>query len=155
MKKKENRPAARQKAPAGKSTAPRKRATRAGTAGPTPASQDAGANGSKGLLRAGLNALGTVHDDVVKHQAQVIESLLGLGKSGLSNGKAAATRSIPGLDLGLRKFEEVFDQRVAAAMQRLGLPSAREVQALREQVRELLDRIELLEGRQAPARAKR
>jgi len=157
MKKKENPPAARQKAPAGKASAPQKRAVRAGTADPGPqlAAQDASANGPKGLLRAGLKALETVHDDAVKHHAHVIESLLGLGKNGLSDGKAAATRSIPGLNFGLRKFEDVFDERVATAMQRLGLPSGREVQALRVQMRELLDRIELLEGRQARARARR
>ena len=38
---------------------------------------------------------------------------------------------------GLRKFEDVFDQRVAAALQRLGLPSAQELQALRDEVQHL------------------
>ena len=112
-------------------------------------------HGPQGLLRSGLKALGTVRDDVVKHQANVIETLLGIGKSGFS-AEVVAARNFPGLELGLRKFEDVFDHRVAAAMQRLGLPSALEIQALHDQVRELRERIELLEGREKlPARRRR
>ena len=156
VKKNEKRPAARRTSPTGKA-APRTKAarTRAANPGSAPASRESSTKSPKGFLRAGLTALGTVRDDVVKHQTNVIESILGIGKSGLASKKAAATRGLPALDLGLRKFEDVFDQRVAAALQRLGLPSAREVQALREQVHELLERIELLEGRKAPARPKR
>ena len=71
----------------------------------------------RGLLRGGLKALGNVRDDVVMHQANVIETLLGLGKGGgLSGGEAAAPRGFPGLDIGLRRFVNVFYQRVAAAV---------------------------------------
>ena len=94
------------------------------------------------LLRAGLKALGNVRDDVVKRQTNVIEGLLGIQPKG----EAASARGFPGLDsFGIRKFEDVFDQRVATALQRLGMPTMQEVQALRDEVRELraqLDRID-------------
>lgn len=95
------------------------------------------AGGAEGLLRAGLKALGTVRDDVAKRQANVIEGLLGIGQ-----GKPG----FPGLDgFGIRKFEDVFDQRVATALQRLGMPAAQEVQALRDEVAALRERVAQLE----------
>ncbi|EJL72017.1 hypothetical protein PMI12_04089 [Variovorax sp. CF313] len=100
------------------------------------------------LLRAGLKALDNVRNDVAKRQANVIEGLLGIGQG-----------KVPGLDsFGIRKFEDVFDQRVATAMQRLGMPGAEEVQALRDEVAQLRVRVAQLEGTGAAAprgRAKR
>ena len=84
---------------------------------------------AEGLLRAGLKALDNVRNDVAKRQANVIEGLLGIGQG-----------KVPGLGLdsfGIRKFEDVFDQRVATALQRLGMPDAAEVQALRDEVAQL------------------
>ena len=90
------------------------------------------------LLRAGLKALDNVRNDVAKRQANVIEGLLGIGQ-----GKVPSL----GLDsFGIRKFEDVFDQRVATAMQRLGMPDAAEVQALRDEVVRLRERVAQLEG---------
>lgn len=104
--------------------------------------------GAKGLLRAGLQALGNVRDDVVKRQTNVIESLLGMGKAEPSaDGKPAPARGFPGLDtFGIRKFEDVFDQRVATSLQRLGMPSAQEIQELREQMRQVLEHLERAES---------
>ena len=100
------------------------------------------------LLRAGLKALDNVRNDVAKRQANVIEGLLGIGQG-----------KVPGLDsFGIRKFEDVFDQRVATAMQRLGMPGAEEVQALRDEVAQLRARVAQLEGPGAaapPGRAQR
>jgi len=91
--------------------------------------------------------LGTVRDDVVKHQTNVIESLLGIGKTDPAGGKGGLPRAFPGLDtFGIRKFEDVFDQRVAAALERLGMPSAQDVQELREQVRLLREQIARMES---------
>ena len=122
-------------APAKKPAAPRRRAAAqtipAAKPRPdidTPVDDDEASGGAKGLLRAGLKALGTVRDDVVKRQTHVIESLLG-GKS-IDPGASA-------LGFGFRKFEDVFDQRVATALERLGMPSAQEIQALRDEVRQL------------------
>lgn len=99
---------------------------------------------AEGLLRAGLKALGNVRDDVVKRQNNVIEGLLGIHKTD-------APRAFPGLDtFGIRKFEDVFDQRVATALQRLGMPTAEEVQALRDEVKQLREQLAHF---QAPADA--
>jgi len=124
-------PAARKKA-----AAPRKAA---------PAVKKTAAHGkAEGLLRAGLKALDNVRNDVAKRQANVIEGLLGIGqgKADATGAKAALTRGFPSLDsFGIRKFEDVFDQRVATALQRLGMPSAEEVLALREEVAQLRERL--------------
>lgn len=141
---------ARKAAPAKKS-APRAGAAakkaRAPKAVPARTASPAQQAGAKGLLRAGLKALGTVRDGVVKRQTNVIESLLGLGSGQAADGKPGAVRAFPGLDtFGIRKFEDVFDQRVATALQRLGMPSAQEIQELRDQVRLLLEHLERAES---------
>ena len=161
MKKKEKAVPAASKAPnppARKTPAPRRKpaakdvaaAAQVETPQPQPpheSQEPRAAAGPKGLLRAGLKALGTVRDDVVKHQTNVIESLLGIGKTDPAGGKGGLPRAFPGLDtFGIRKFEDVFDQRVAAALERLGMPSAQDVQELREQVRLLREQIARMES---------
>lgn len=54
----------------------------------------------------------------------------------------------------LPAFEDVFDQRVAAALGRLGLPDAQAVAQLRQQVQELQRRLDEL-APQPRARARR
>jgi hypothetical protein len=127
-----------------KKAAPRKAAPAKKTQAAAPAAQA----GAKGLLKAGLKALGNVRDDVVKRQTNVIETLLGItqGKSGANGATPSPARGFPGLDsFGIRKFEDVFDQRVATALQRLGMPSVQEIQELREQMRQLLEHLERIE----------
>lgn len=130
------------KTAARKTAAPRKRT----------AAKAKPASSGEGLLRAGLKALDTVRNDVAKRQASVtnvIEGLLGIGGKGgeeASGAKAVLTRGFPGLDsFGIRKFEDVFDQRVATALQRLGMPTAEEVQALQSQIAALAERLDRLE----------
>lgn len=109
--------------------------------------------GAEGLLRAGLKALGNVRNDVVKRQTNVIEGLLGIHKGDASADSPAAARGFAGLDaFGIRKFEDVFDQRVATALQRLGIPTAQEVKALRDEVQQLREQ---LSQPKAAARRKR
>ena len=129
-------------APAKKTAStPRKRAVPAASPQqPGAATKQAG--GAKGLLRAGLQALGNVHNDVVKRQSHVIESLLGVRAA-----EELKARAFPGLDsFGFRKFEDVFDQRVATALERLGMPSGEEIEALREEVRQLRAQLDSLQG---------
>ncbi|MDM0106717.1 phasin family protein [Variovorax sp. J22R24] len=152
VKKKSAAPASTKAAPAKKAAAPRKRAAARKAPAPEsiPAKKAAAPSepaGAKGLLRAGLQALGNVRDDVVKRQTNVIESLLGMGKAEPSaDGKPAPAR-FPGLDtFGIRKFEDVFDQRVATSLQRLGMPSAEEIKELREQMRQVLEHLERAEA---------
>ena len=144
------------KAPAAKKTvAAAKKKTAAVTPNAPPSPKAVG----EGLLRAGLKVLGNVRDDVAKRQANVIEGLLGIGQgkpdsaAAAKAAKAAVPRGFPSLDsFGLRKFEDVFDQRVATALQRLGMPSAEEVQALREEVARLHERLAQLEPKNAGPR---
>ena len=137
-------PAARKKAAVPRKAAPAAKKTAAATAAPGKA---------EGLLRAGLKALDNVRNDVAKRQANVIEGLLGIGqgKADVAGAKSALTRGFPSLDsFGIRKFEDVFDQRVATAMQRLGMPSAQDVQALREEVAQLRERLAQFESNAGP-----
>ncbi|WP_438998015.1 phasin family protein [Variovorax beijingensis] len=145
-------PAARKAPAAGKRAAASKKRTAAAAPDTAPGKK---AVGAEGLLRAGLKVLGNVRDDVAKRQANVIEGLLGIGQARFdpAGAKPAVPRGFPSLDsFGLRKFEDVFDQRVATALQRLGMPSAEEVQALREEVIRLRERLAQLEPRNAGPR---
>ncbi|GEM_PF-1771827 len=86
--------------------------------------------GAKGLLRAGLKALGEVRDDVVIRQSRIFEALLGIDTSAL------LPRGIdPAKTLSAdAKFEDVFDQRVARSLERLGMPSPQALTALCRQL---------------------
>ena len=145
-------PTARKAPAAKKMVAAAKKKTAAVTPNAPPSPKAVG----EGLLRAGLKVLGNVRDDVAKRQANVIEGLLGIGQGkpdAAAAAKAAIPRGFPSLDsFGLRKFEDVFDQRVATALQRLGMPSAQEVQALREEVARLHERLAQLDPKNAGPR---
>lgn len=141
--------------PAKKAPVARKKAAAPRKAAPAAKKTPAAPGKAEGLLRAGLKALDNVRSDVAKRQANVIEGLLGIGqgKVDAAAAKAALTRGFPSLDsFGIRKFEDVFDQRVATALQRLGMPSAEEVQALRDEVTHLRERLAQLEGSDSPRR---
>ena len=88
-------------------------------------------------LRAGLKALGKVRDDVVQHQSRVFEAILGIepgtGWGGLVKRDAPGAK-VAQEALGLRKFEAVFDQRVASALERMGMPSMEALQAMRDEL---------------------
>ena len=121
----------------------RKRAAPADAAAP----DDKEAPAPSGLWRAGLKALDTVRQDVTRRHTNVIETLLGIAPPRTDTEGKPATRGFPGLEtLGLRKFEDVFDQRVAAALERLGVPTRDEVAALRTQLDAALTQIERLQG---------
>lgn len=133
-------------------------ASKANKAKPGNAGKEEAVGGAKGLLRAGLKALGDVRDDVVLRQSRVFEALLGIETSrAVINGVeklGAEGREA----LGLHKFEAVFDQRVARSLERLGVPSP---EALANLVRQLeainqhLQRIEAPAAPTAPAKKKR
>ncbi|TAN10358.1 MAG: poly granule associated family protein [Burkholderiaceae bacterium] len=69
--------------------------------------------------------------------------------------KTAHGLAFPGLDsFGFRKFEDVFDQRVAGALQHLGWPDAQAVQAMQAEIAALRAEVDRLRTRRAPALAK-
>lgn len=105
------------------------------------------------LWRAGLRAIDNVRHDVQRRQANVIETLLGIGAAPGVDPRLGL-HGLPGLDaFGLRKFEDVFDQRVAAALERLGMPTRAELQALHDKLDRVLAQLDRLEhrGREAAA----
>ena len=133
-----------------KRSVPRKRA-----AAESAAVEPAAAKASP--LRAGLKALGKVRDDVVQHQSRVFEAILGIepgaGWSGLVKRDTAAAK-LAQEALGLRKFEAVFDQRVASALERMGMPTIEALQALGDEVAALRADVAALRAR-LPAEARR
>jgi hypothetical protein len=78
------------------------------------------------LLRAGLKALGDARDEVVQRQSRVFEVILGIepgqGWSGLVKRDAGIKKAAQEA-FGLRKFEAVFDERVAHALESMGMTS--------------------------------
>jgi len=83
----------------------------------------------------------------------VQRKLLSAGIDSLSHDATLAGRphskGVTGpLQDGFRKLEQVFDDRVAAALQRLGMPSA-------ETLRELVQRVDRLSTPAKPRRRKR
>ena len=93
--------------------------------------------GAKALIRAGLKALGDVRGDMAARQARVFELLLGVGQSPAwpaNSGERTRSLADP-----FGKFEEVFDQRVARSLERIGIPSPEVLQALVEQVKLLAE----------------
>jgi hypothetical protein len=87
--------------------------------------------GAKGLLRAGLKALGEVRDDVVVRQSRIFEALLGIDTSALLPRSIDPSKNPLSADA---RFEDVFDQRVARSLERLGMPSPQALTALCRQL---------------------
>jgi hypothetical protein len=140
---KTKRPAGAAKTSAAVAPARRRAAPKTAAARPVPpavpeaVAGDAAEAVKPNLLRAGLKALGNVRDDVVQHQSRVFESILGIdpakGWSGLVKRDNPVTKAAEEA-FGLRKFEAVFDQRVASALERMGMPSIAQLQALTDEV---------------------
>lgn len=131
---------------------------RAGAPKPADEAQAADVEAAKSNpLRAGLKALGKVRDDVVQHQSRVFEAILGIepgaGWSGLVKRDAAAAK-LAQEALGLRKFEAVFDQRVASALERMGMPNIEALQALGDEVAALRAEVAALKAAAKPAPAR-
>ena len=150
-------------APAAARRAPAKRAAAAPARGPSSRGPSSRASSSppelpepRNLIRAGLQALDKARQDVAAQQSRVFEAILGFepaqSLSGLVGPDSAASK-VAADALGLRKFEAVFDQRVANALERMGLPSADalnaligEIAAQRAEIAELRDELQALKA---------
>jgi len=119
---------------AAKSTAAPK--TRTKTPASPPPSEPEKQTGAKALLRAGLKALNDVRDDVVTRQSRVFEALLGMDTTPSATDRSARESKLlnTGVASGIEKFEEIFDQRVARSLERLGMPSPQALAALCQQL---------------------
>ncbi|MFO1196013.1 MAG: phasin family protein [Burkholderiaceae bacterium] len=78
------------------------------------------------MLEAGIKALTLAKERTTSGAGNVVASLMD--------------------PFGFRKLEEVFDQRVASALERLGVPSARSLADLVERMEKLCERVEQLEA---------
>jgi hypothetical protein len=103
----------------------------------------------KNILTAGIKALTSAHEEAVARQSRVFESLLGL--KGLVPNRDESDKPVStALDpFGFKKFEDVFDQRVARAIQRLAVPSSEVVARLETEVAALRDEVARLRAQLA------
>ncbi len=132
-----NKPAVKRAAP--RKAAAKKVVARAEPAAPAP-------RAPKNILSAGIKALTNAHEEAVERQSRVFESLLGLGQRREAE-KSAAPVAATTLDpFGFKKFEDVFDQRVAKAMEHIGVPTADAFAALKAEVEDLRRTVARLEA---------
>ena len=92
------------------------------------------------LLKAGLKALEDARGEVVTRHSRFFEALLGVNAE-------AGTRKAKEL-FTLPTFENLFDERVARSLERLG--TAQALAELRAQIAALDERLQRLERRQEP-----
>jgi hypothetical protein len=133
------------KAPAAKRSATRRRVAAA-----VPPAEAAPETEKPNLIRAGLQALDKARQDVAQRQSRVFEAILGLepaqGLTGLVGREGGAAAKVAAEAFGLRKFEAVFDQRVAHALERMGAPSPQALQALVDEVAALKEEVRSLKA---------
>ncbi len=92
------------------------------------------------LLKAGLKALEDARGEVVTRHSRFFEALLGVNaETGTRKAKELFT---------LPTFENLFDERVARSLERLGIAQA--LTDLRAQIAALDERLQRLEQRQEP-----
>jgi hypothetical protein len=120
------------------------------TAGQT--RSDAPSKPAKNILTAGIKALTHAHEEAVARQSRVFESLLGLGPRTAEAAEAPSAAATTLDPFGFRKFEDVFDQRVARALQNLQVPTAQAFADLTAEVERLRHAVATLEEQaQKPA----
>ena len=105
--------------------------------------------GSKNLLTAGIKALGNAQNEAIARQSRMFETILGIGRRDPAETpiEKAVSPLAAALDpFGFRKFEDVFDQRVARAMQNIGVPTAEAFAALTAEVERLRATVSALEA---------
>ena len=130
------------KVPAAKRSAPRKRAAVV----VEPAAEPTPEPGKPNLIRAGLQALDKARQDVAQRQSRVFEAILGLEPAQSLGAREGTAAKLAAEAFGLRKFEAVFDQRVAHALERMGVPSADALKALVDDVAALKEEVRSLKA---------
>ena len=130
------------KAPAARRSASRKRVTAAAE----PVAQTTPEPGKPNLIRAGLQALDKARNDVAQRQSRVFEAILGLEPAQGLGAREGTAAKLAAEAFGLRKFEAVFDQRVAHALERMGVPSVDALKALLDEVAALKEEVRSLKA---------
>jgi len=96
--------------------------------------------GGSDLLKAGLKALDDVRGEVASRHSRFFEALLGIDPA---EGRRKAKELF-----ALPTFEDLFDERVARSLERLG--TAQALSELRRQIAALDERLQRLEQQQKP-----
>ena len=130
------------KAPAAKRGASRKRVANAAE----PALEAMPEPAKPNLIRAGLQALDKARQDVAQRQSRVFEAILGLEPAQSLGTRDSTAAKLAAEAFGLRKFEAVFDQRVAHALERMGMPPADALKALTDEVAALKEEVRALKA---------
>ncbi len=127
--------------------APRRKTGRGAVASNAPAEP-----AKKNILVSGFQAITDAHQEALTRQRGVFESLLGLGGQREADEASPPRERDTGLaasaldPFGFRKFEDVFDQRVARALERLEWPTAESFAELKAEVEALRARVAALES---------
>ena len=123
--------------------------------------------GSK-LFKQGSKSIDDAASKMVGESAKLFERLVKEGSKLESKGRKMASEAVGGVrgDVGSRvdevrksaqtnwdKLEKVFEQRVARALSRLGVPTSEEIRELSDRVAELNKRVSDLAKKQAAAPA--
>ena len=108
--------------------------------------------GKPNLIRAGLQALDKARQDVAQRQSRVFEAILGLEPAQSLGAREGTAAKLAADAFGLRKFEAVFDQRVAHALERMGMPSTDALKALIDEVAALKEEVRSLKAAAARRR---
>ena len=133
-----------------KRPAPRRQPTP--TAEPVVEATPPGEAAKPNLLRAGLQALDKARQDVAERQSRVFEAILGFEPAQSRASRESPAAKLAAEALGLRKFEAVFDQRVAHALERIAVPAdalkalVDEVAALKAEVSSLKSEVRSLKA---------
>jgi hypothetical protein len=98
-----------------------------------------------------------VRDDVVTRQSRVFEALLGLDTSKTASDKSAHEWKLlnPAGAASVQKFEEIFDQRVARSLERLGMPSPQALATLCQQLEAINEHLKRIESSSPPPAKKK
>jgi hypothetical protein len=135
-----------------KPAAPRRSA--AVTKAPTKAARSRGGRApAKNIVSAGIKAISNAGEEAIARHSRVFETLLGIGpkaasQEGSREPQPASNPLAAALDpFGFRKFEDVFDQRVARALENLGAPTVEAFAALTAEVERLRATVAALEAR--------
>lgn len=136
-----------------KSAAAPKRSARKPAAAPAGAAPEAAEVKPAGLVQAGLKVLSDVREDVAMRRSRIFAALLGLDDPLLQATVGAADQdSVTGEGgRSKQKFEDVFDQRVARSLERLGMPSPQALAALCAQLDAINQHLARNEAQARPA----
>lgn len=112
--------------------------------------QDGFLASTRKIWLAGLGALSTFEDESV----QLLDQLVEKGKSVEARGRKQVSKAKKEIETSTETFTGKMDQQIADVLQRMGVPSKSQVEALTLRVEKLTDQVDRLAGatKKAPAK---